>query len=125
MEYTMMMLATIVAVLACLEAASLKKQVRTLSEKVHALAQATGHEELSVWHVPDEVRLQAQALKAAGKPVAAVRIVREATGNVPAGCETVCGYPLMKKRQLVLPFFHVLRRVRRAGRRSAFALQWQ
>ena len=80
MEYTMMMLVTIVAVLACLEAASLKKQVRTLSEKVHALAQATGHKELSVWHVPDEVRLQAQALKAAGKPVAAVSIVREATG---------------------------------------------
>ena len=61
MEYTMYMIVAIVAVLAYIEIASLKKQVRALSEQVHTLAQA-------------------QQLKAAGKAVAAVRVVREATG---------------------------------------------
>lgn len=80
MEYTMYMIVAIVAVLAYIEIASLKKQVRALSEQVHTLAQATGHEDRSAWHVPEDVRAQAQQLKAAGKPVSAVRVVREATG---------------------------------------------
>lgn len=80
MEYTMYMIVAIVAVLAYIEIASLKKQVRALSEQVHTLAQATGHEDLSARHAPEDVRAQAQQLKADGKAVAAVRVVREATG---------------------------------------------
>lgn len=80
MEYMMYMIVMIVAVLTSVEISSLKKQVRTLQVQLNALAQATGHEDLSAWYVTDEVKAQVRALKADGKVVEAVKMVREATG---------------------------------------------
>lgn len=75
MEYMMYMIVMIVAVLTSVEISSLKKQVQ-----LNALAQATGHEDLSAWYVTDEVKAQVRALKEDGKVVEAVKMVREATG---------------------------------------------
>lgn len=80
MEYMMYMIVMIVAVLTSVEISSLKKQVRALQVQLNALAQATGHEDLSAWDVTDEVKAQVRALKEDGKVVEAVKTVREATG---------------------------------------------
>lgn len=80
MEYTMYMIVMLVAVLAYIEISALKKQVRALQKQLNALARATGHEVLSVWYLPEEVRTQAEQLKAAGKTVEAIKVIREATG---------------------------------------------
>lgn len=80
MEYMMYMIVMIVAVLTSVEISSLKKQVRALQVQLNALAQATGHEDLSAWYVTDEVKAQVRALKEDGKVVEAVKMVREATG---------------------------------------------
>lgn len=80
MEYMMYMIVMIVAVLTSVEISSLKKQVRALQVQLNALAQATGHEDLSTWYVTDEVKAQVRALKEDGKVVEAVKMVREATG---------------------------------------------
>lgn len=80
MEYMMCMIVMIVAVLTSVEISSLKKQVRALQVQLNALAQATGHEDLSAWYVTDEVKAQVRALKADGAEVKAIKLVREATG---------------------------------------------
>lgn len=80
MTYTMYMIVAIVAVLAYIEISSLKKQVRALQERVDALAQATGNEALASLYVPEDVRARTLALKKDGRPVEAVKVVREATG---------------------------------------------
>ena len=80
MEYMMYMIVMIVAVLTSVEISSLKKQVRALQVQLNALAQATGHEDLSAWYVADEVKAQVRALKADGAEVKAIKLVREATG---------------------------------------------
>lgn len=61
MEYMMYMIVMIVAVLTSVEISSLKKQVRALQVQLNALAQATGHEDLSAWYVTDEVKAQVRA----------------------------------------------------------------
>lgn len=80
MEYMMYMIVMVMAVLTSVEISSLKKQVRALQVQLNALAQATGHEDLSAWYVTDEVKAQVRALKEDGKVVEAVKMVREATG---------------------------------------------
>lgn len=80
MEYMMYMIVMVMAVLTSVEISSLKKQVRALQVQLNALAQATGHEDLSDWYVTDEVKAQVRALKEDGKVVEAVKMVREATG---------------------------------------------
>lgn len=80
MEYMMYMIVMVMAVLTSVELSSLKKQVRALQVQLNALAQAAGHEDLSAWYVTDEVKAQVRALKADGKVVEAVKMVREATG---------------------------------------------
>ena len=47
MEYMMYMIVMVMAVLTSVEISSLKKQVRALQVQLNALAQATGHEDLS------------------------------------------------------------------------------
>lgn len=79
MEAAMYMLVALVAVLAYTEIASLKKQVRVLQEQVDALAKATGHEAVSMLHVPDDVKARAKALKDEGKTVEAVKAIRESS----------------------------------------------
>ncbi len=76
MEAVMYMLVALVAVLAYTEIASLKKQMRALQEQVDALAKATGHEAVSMLHVPDDVKARAKALKDEGKTVEAVKVIR-------------------------------------------------
>lgn len=76
MEAAMYMLVALVAVLAYTEIASLKKQMRALQEQVDALAKATGHEAVSMLHVPDDVKARAKALKDEGKTVEAVKVIR-------------------------------------------------
>lgn len=80
MTYTMYMIVAIVAVLAYVEISSLKKQVRALQERVDMLAQATGNEALASLYVSEDVRARTLALKKDGRPVEAVKVVREATG---------------------------------------------
>ena len=80
MEYMMYMIVMVMAVLTSVEISSLKKQVRALQVQLNALAQATGHEDLSARYVTDEVKAQVRALKEDGKVVEAVKMVREATG---------------------------------------------
>lgn len=80
MAYTLYVFVMLLAVLAYIEISSLKKRVRTLKEKVDALAQASGCADLALGFVPEDVRERAQALKANERSVEAVKVVREATG---------------------------------------------
>lgn len=77
MEAAMYMLVALVAVLAYTEISSLKKQLRTLQERVDALAKATGNDAVSVMYVPDDVKARAKALKEEGKTVEAVKVIRD------------------------------------------------
>ena len=77
MEAAMYMLVALVAVLAYMEISSLKKQLRTLQERMDALAKATGHDAVAVMYVPDDVKARAKALKEEGKTGEAVKVIRD------------------------------------------------
>ena len=80
MEYGILVVLLILIMLAHIEIAKLKKQVKSQAKQINNLCNATENQKLSSQFLSDDVKKSILHLKNSGKEVEAVKKMREATG---------------------------------------------